>query len=122
MRLLEKRGHTVEVVADGKKALEALEKNPPARFDLVLLDMQIPEMDGAECVARIRARENGIASRMPIVALTAQTLQGGRERSPALGTDGCLTKPVRARELLETIEGLLQLPSGTVGVANGEAD
>jgi two-component system sensor histidine kinase/response regulator len=114
MRLLEKRGHTVEVAANGERALETLEKNPPASFDLILVDMQMPEMDGAECVARIRAGENGSASRVPIVALTAHAPEGDRERSRVAGMDGYLAKPVRAQELFETIEKLLQLPSGAV--------
>ena len=122
MRLLEKRGHTVEVVANGKKALEALEGNPVPRFDLILMDMQMPEMDGAECVARIRAKENGAASRIPIVALSAYAQKGDRERFLALGTDGYLRKPVRAQELFETIEGLLQLPFGAVGGDHPEAN
>jgi len=122
MRLLERRGHTVEVVANGKKVLEALERNSVPRFDLILMDMQMPEMDGAECVARIRAKEYGTAVRIPIIALTAHALKGDRERFLALGTDGYLPKPVRAQELFETIEGLLQLPSGAVGGENPETN
>jgi PAS domain S-box-containing protein len=114
MRLLEKRGHSVEVVPNGNKALEALEKASPTRFDLVLMDMLMPEMDGEECVARIRARENGSSSRIPIIALTAHAMKGDRERFLALGMDGYLPKPVRAQQLFETIEGLLQVPAGPV--------
>jgi CheY-like chemotaxis protein len=122
MRLLEKRGHTVEVVANGKKVLETLDRDSAPRFDLILMDMQMPEMDGAECVARIRAKENGTASRIPIIALTAHALSGDRERFLALGTDGYLPKPVRAQELFETIEGLLQLPSGAMRGENPETN
>jgi len=120
MRLLEKRGHTVEVVANGRKALEALERASTTRFDLILMDMQMPEMDGEECVARIRAKENGAASRIPIIALTAHAMKGDRERILAIGVDGYLPKPVRAQQLFETIEGLLQVPGG--GVASQPAD
>jgi PAS domain S-box-containing protein len=112
MRLLEKRGHMVEVVANGREALEALESPSTARFDLILMDMLMPEMNGEECVARIRARENGSASRIPIIALTAHALPGDRERFLALGVDGYLPKPIRAQQLIETIEGLLPVPSG----------
>jgi PAS domain S-box-containing protein len=122
MRLLEKRGHTVEVVANGKKALEALERNSAPCFDLILMDMQMPEMDGVECVARIRAKENGTASRIPIIAMTAHALKGDRERFLALGTDGYLPKPVRAQELFEAVEELLQLPCGAVGGENPETN
>jgi CheY-like chemotaxis protein len=121
-RLLEKRGHTVEVVANGKKVLEALERNSAPHFDLILMDMQMPEMDGAECVARIRAQENGTASRIPIIALTAHALKGDRERFLALGTDGYLPRSVRAQGLFETIEGLLHLPCGAVGGENLETN
>jgi CheY-like chemotaxis protein len=114
MRLLEKRGHAVEVVANGRKALEALERASTAHFDLILMDMLMPEMDGEECVARIRAKENGSASRIPIIALTAHAMEGDRERILAMGVDGYLPKPVRAQQLLETIEELLQIPAGPV--------
>ncbi|HMD83226.1 MAG TPA: response regulator [Terriglobia bacterium] len=112
MRLLEKRGHTVEVAANGKQALEALERTSTPRFDLILMDMLMPEMDGEECVARIRARENGSSARIPIIALTAHAMKGDRERILAIGVDGYLPKPVRAQQLFETIEGLLQVPAG----------
>jgi len=114
MRLLEKRGHTVEVVANGRKALEALERASTTHFDLILMDMLMPEMDGEECVARIRAKENGAASRIPIIALTAHAMKGDRERILAIGVDGYLPKPVRAQQLFETVEGLLQVPAGPV--------
>jgi CheY-like chemotaxis protein len=112
MRLLEKRGHTVHVVNNGRKALEVLEKASGPPFDLILMDMLMPEMDGEECVARIRAKEKGSASRIPIIALTAQAMMGDRERFLASGLDGYLSKPVRAQQLFETIDGLLQIPSG----------
>jgi CheY-like chemotaxis protein len=120
MRLLEKRGHTVEVVADGKQALKALEKSLPPRFDLILMDMQMPEMDGEECVRHIRAKENGGGSRIPIIALTAHAMKGDRERFLALGMDGYLPKPIRAQNLFETIEGLLRIPSGAIAGVDPE--
>ena len=113
LHLLEKRGHTVEVVGDGRKVLRALEGTPAPPFDLILMDMQMPEMDGVECVTRIRAKEMGTASRIPIIALTAHAMKGDRERFLAVGMDGYLPKPVRAQELYETIEGLLELAPGT---------
>jgi two-component system, sensor histidine kinase and response regulator len=100
------------VVANGRKALEAMERASAPRFDLILMDMLMPEMDGEECVARIRAKENGSASRIPIIALTAHAMKRDRERFLASGLDAYLPKPVRAQQLFETIDGLLQLPSG----------
>jgi CheY-like chemotaxis protein len=79
------------------------------------MDMLMPEMDGVECVAQIRAKEKGCASRIPIIALTAHALQGDRERFLAAGMDAYLSKPVRPQQLFETIEGLLHLPSGPAG-------
>jgi PAS domain S-box-containing protein len=114
MRLLEKRGHTVEVVANGRKALEAFERASTTHFDLILMDMLMPEMDGVECVAQIRAKENGSASRIPIIALTAHAMKGDRERILAMGVDAYLPKPVRTQLLFETIEGLLHVPVGPV--------
>jgi signal transduction histidine kinase/CheY-like chemotaxis protein len=112
IRLLEKRGHMVEVAANGTEALNALERASATRFDLILMDMLIPEMSGEECVARIQAKENGSSSRIPIIAMTAPAMQGDRERFRAFGVDGYLPKPIRAQQLLETIEGFLHVPSG----------
>jgi len=111
MRLLEKRGHTVEVAANGREALQALERASLTRFDLILMDMLMPEMSGEDCVARIRAKENGSSSRVPIIAMTTPTMKADGERFGALGVDGYLPKPIRAQQLLDTIERLLHVPS-----------
>jgi PAS domain S-box-containing protein len=113
MRLLEKRGHNVEVVANGTEALRVLENTSAPRFDLILMDMLMPEMDGEECVAQIRAKEAGTASRIPIIALTGHATKGDRKRLTALGVDGCLPKPLRTPQLLEMIEEVLHVPLGS---------
>lgn len=101
-RLIEKRGHAVVVASNGREALEVLAKR---QFDLVLMDVQMPEMDGFEATAAIRARENGNGARIPIVAMTAHAMTGDRERCLAAGMDGYLSKPIQAQELFEAIEG-----------------
>jgi PAS domain S-box-containing protein len=111
-RLLEKHGHAVHVVANGRQVLEVLEKPSGPPFDLILMDMLMPEMDGEECVARIRAQENCPASHIPIIALTAQAMIGDRERLLAAGLDGYLSKPVQAQQLFETIDRLVPMPCG----------
>lgn len=95
-RLLEKRGHRVVVAANGREALEALEKE---EFDLVLMDVQMPEMDGLETTAAIRTMERGSELHLPIIALTAYAINGDAERFMAAGMDGYLAKPIRAQEL-----------------------
>jgi PAS domain S-box-containing protein len=102
-RLLEKRGHTVAVAANGREVLAALEKET---FDLVLMDVQMPEMDGFGATAAIRAKEIGSATHIPIVAITAHAMRGDRERCLAAGMDAYLSKPIRANELFEMIEDL----------------
>ena len=92
VRLLEKRGHRVVVAATGLEALKALEKET---FDLVLMDVQMPEMDGLEATAAIREKEKGTGLRQPVVALTAHAMKGDREKCMAGGMDGYLTKPIR---------------------------
>jgi two-component system sensor histidine kinase/response regulator len=101
VRLLEKRGHRVEVVVNGREALQALDKQ---RFDLVLMDVQMPEMDGVEATAAIRKKEKGSGWHTPIVALTANAMKGDRERYLASGMDGYLAKPIRPLELDELLE------------------
>src|ERR1700674_3999039 len=103
-RLLEKRGHSVVVVGNGLEALEALEKES---FDLVLMDVQMPVMDGFETTAAIRKKEGGSGIRVPIVALTAHAMKGDREKCLAGGMDRYLTKPIRPQELDELLENYL---------------
>ena len=106
-RLLEKRGHHVVVAANGREALAALEKDI---FDLVLMDMQMPEMDGFEATAAIRQKEKTDGGHLPIVALTAHAMKGDREKCLAAGMDGYLTKPLRPQELEEVLKPYLAGP------------
>jgi CheY-like chemotaxis protein/HPt (histidine-containing phosphotransfer) domain-containing protein len=110
VRLLEKRGHTVTVVQDGTGALAALRRQT---FDVVLMDIQMPQMDGLEATQAIRAREQDTATRVPIVAMTAHAMQGDRERCQAAGMDGYVTKPLRPTELFEVIASLTALAAYT---------
>jgi signal transduction histidine kinase/CheY-like chemotaxis protein/HPt (histidine-containing phosphotransfer) domain-containing protein len=103
--MLTKRGHQVRVAGDGAEALEMLAREP---FDLVLMDVHMPRMGGFEATAAIRARERSSgASRIPIVALTAQAMKGDRERCLEAGMDAYVSKPLRAARLFETLEKLL---------------
>jgi two-component system, sensor histidine kinase and response regulator len=100
LRLLEKRGHRVVVARDGRLALEALENDS---FDLVLMDVQMPQMDGVEATAAIRQNEQGSGRHIPVVALTANAMKGDREKYLASGMDDYLTKPIRPQELDEIL-------------------
>jgi PAS domain S-box-containing protein len=101
VRLLEKRGHRVVVASTGLEALEALEKES---FDLVLMDVQMPEMDGLEATATIREKEKSSGLHQAVVALTAHAMKGDREKCLAAGMDGYLTKPIRPQELDQLLE------------------
>jgi len=103
VRLLEKRGHSVRLVQNGLQALQALEGEA---FDLVLMDVQMPEMDGLQATRAIREKEQATGGHIPIVAMTAHAMKGDRERCLAAGMDGYVSKPIRTKELLETIESL----------------
>ena len=115
-RMLEKRNHTVTVVSNGKEALDALEKNS---YDLVLMDMQMPEMDGFEATSILRKQEKATGKHQPVVAMTALAMSGDRERCTAAGTDGYLTKPIRPQELDEALD--VYLAQKGVTSANSDA-
>ncbi len=100
-RVLEKQGHHVTIAADGREALAALDGE---NFDVVLMDVQMPEMDGFETTSAIRVRERDTGKRLPIIAMTAHAMQGDRERCLAAGMDSYIAKPIRARELIELLE------------------
>ncbi len=105
VRMLEKRGHRVAVAANGIEALQALEKES---FDLVFMDVQMPEMDGLEATAAIREKEKHNGFRQPIIALTAHAMKGDREKYLDGGMDGYLSKPIRPQELDEILEDYLR--------------
>ena len=104
-RLLEKRGHRAFVVQNGMQALEALERDS---YDLILMDVQMPELDGMETTAMIREKERPGGTRQPVVALTAHAMQGDEERCLAAGMDGYLTKPIRAHELYDLLDSIFR--------------
>jgi len=99
-RILEKAGHIVTIAENGKAALRMLEQQT---FDLILMDVQMPEMGGFEATALIRAKEEGTGRRTPIVAMTAHAMAGDRERCLNAGMDDYLAKPVAASSLLEMV-------------------
>jgi len=104
IRLLEKRGHSVREVLTGREAVQAIETES---FDLVLMDIQMPEMNGFEATAAIREREKLTAAHIPIIAMTANALKGDEEQCLAAGMDGYVSKPIRTQELFATIESVL---------------
>ena len=104
VRLLEKRGYIVSVAGDGRQALAALEKK---EFDVVLMDIQMPEMDGFEATAAIRERERSTGRHIPIVAMTAHSLAADERRCLAAGMDAYVSKPIRTSEFFATIEKVL---------------
>jgi two-component system sensor histidine kinase/response regulator len=123
VRILEKRGHSVVVVGNGRQAVDAVQRD---EFNLVLMDIQMPELDGFEATAAIRAGERPLGSRIPIIALTAHAMSGDRERCLAAGMDGYLSKPLRAQELIETIEAIApeqqpEAPSSSEPAGAGES-
>jgi len=104
VRLLEKAGQHVIVAGNGREAVALLEQQP---FDLVLMDVQMPDMDGFEATAAIRRREEVSGGHVPIIAMTAHAMKGDRERCLAAGMDGYVGKPIQAQELYEVLEQLL---------------
>jgi two-component system, sensor histidine kinase and response regulator len=100
-RFLEKEGHHVTLASDGRQALAAIERE---NFDVVLMDVQMPEMDGFEATAAIRALERDTGKHLPIIAMTAHAMAGDRERCLAAGMDNYIAKPINARALIEVLQ------------------
>jgi signal transduction histidine kinase/FixJ family two-component response regulator len=108
-RILEKRGHVVQVVNNGREVIEALGCE---RFDLVLMDVQMPEMDGFEATAAIRQREQDTGKHIPIIAMTAHAMKGDRERCLEAGMDDYVSKPVDPKSLLAVLQRWRHQSSG----------
>ena len=105
VRTLEKRGHRVETAENGRAAIEKVEK-AKQRFDVVLMDVQMPDIDGLAATVTIRQRERLAGTHVPIIALTAHAMSGDRERCLAAGMDSYLSKPVRPADLVEAVEAI----------------
>jgi two-component system sensor histidine kinase/response regulator len=104
VRILQKRGHIVVVAENGRQAIAALAEQP---FDLILMDMQMPELDGVEAAMLIREREKSTRGHIPIIALTANAMSGDRERCLISGMDDYVAKPIQVKELFAAIERVL---------------
>jgi CheY-like chemotaxis protein len=101
-RLLEKRGHRIIAASNGKQALDTLEREQ-WRFDAVLMDIQMPEMDGFETTRELRQRENALGIHLPVIALTAHAMERDRQRCLAAGMDAYTAKPIRIEELMSLL-------------------
>jgi two-component system, sensor histidine kinase and response regulator len=110
--MLERAGHKATVAENGREVLALLENET---FDLVLMDVQMPELDGLETTAAIRERERGRGGHLPIVALTAHAMKGDAERCLAAGMDAYLPKPLQPRELAEAIANVVPSAAGQAG-------
>jgi CheY-like chemotaxis protein len=99
--LIEKLGHTVEIAGNGVEAICALDNG---EFDLVFMDVQMPEMDGIEATARIRAKETTSGRRQPIIAMTAHVMKGDKDLCLNAGMDGYITKPISSDAMRDVID------------------
>ena len=115
--MLLKRGHQVDVVSNGREAVDAVARE---RYDVVLMDIQMPEMDGFEATAKIRALPQGRT--LPIIALTAHALSGERERCLERGMSGYLAKPFKAHDLFAVVEGRGTQPADTSAAPSPAVD
>jgi CheY-like chemotaxis protein len=100
LRILEKQGHSIEIACTGQ---EAVAKSEAEDFDAILMDVQMPDMDGLEATEAIRRREQGTRKHVPIIAVTAHAMAGDRERCLQAGMDGYLSKPIRAQEVIDVL-------------------
>jgi CheY-like chemotaxis protein len=105
IKLLEKQGHTVSLAANGKEAVDAMASG--TEFDLILMDVQMPEMSGFEATQRIREMERGTSRHIPIIAMTAFAMNGDRERCLEAGMDNYISKPIKIREFVELVAAVV---------------
>ncbi len=117
VHLIERRGHSVIVAENGREAVEAIERH---KFDLVLMDVQMPEMGGLEATRVIREKEKGSGHHLPIIAMTAHAMQGDREQCLESGMDGYLAKPIDPKTFLQTVEGISARSVGSESAENEE--
>src|SRR5205823_2240849 len=115
--MLLKRGHQVDVVSNGREAVDAVTRE---RYDVVLMDIQMPEMDGFEATAKIRGLPQG--GTLPIIALTAHALSGERERCLERGMSGYVAKPFKAHDLFAAVEGRGTQPADTTAAPSPAVD
>jgi CheY-like chemotaxis protein/HPt (histidine-containing phosphotransfer) domain-containing protein len=113
VRLLEKRGHSVAVACNGREALDLLEIRGFEAFDAILMDIQMPVLDGLRATATIREREKALGTHLPIIGVTAHAREEDRRRCQVAGMDGYVTKPIRAEELFAEIERVV--PAQRIG-------
>jgi CheY-like chemotaxis protein len=116
IHLLEKRGHSVVAVRNGREALSTLEKE---KFDLVLMDQEMPELNGIEATRAIRGREKETGGRLPIVGVTGMAMAGGRDECLAAGMDECIPKPFQVEDLYGAIERFRVAAGSEVRGPNG---
>ena len=98
--MLEKLGYNVEIAENGKEVIQIVEKND---FDLILMDVQMPEMDGFQATQKIRELEQNSNKHIPIIALTAYAMKSDREKCLSVGMDGYLSKPINFKDMKDTI-------------------
>jgi CheY-like chemotaxis protein len=110
VRLLEKHGHTVTVANDGAEAVATAANG---EFDVILMDVQMPNMSGLEATAAIRVLERGTGRHIPIVAMTAHAMKGDQERCLEAGMDGYISKPIQPDHMMEVIERVTSLAADT---------
>jgi two-component system, sensor histidine kinase and response regulator len=114
-KLLEKRGHAVIAVENGALAVDIIGREI---FDVVLMDVQMPVMDGLTATEQIRSREQASGSHIPIVAVTAHAMDQDRQRCLAAGMDAHIPKPIRSADLFETIQRLCAVPAPAIAAVN----
>ncbi len=113
VHLIERRGHSVIVAENGRQAIEALERH---KFDLVLMDVQMPEMGGLEANTNHSRKGKTSGQHLPIIAMTAHAMQGDREQCLEAGMDGYLAKPIDPKTFLQTVEGISERSAGSGSV------